>query len=867
MKTDLFMLLFLLLMAAVGAAQESASFASKPASVRDGEKIRIEFTVLRETDVVVWVEDAAEKVVRHLAAGMLGENAPEPLQSGSLKQSLEWDGKDDFGKPAAGGPFKIRVRLGMKPEFAGFLMYNPDATGPIVAVAVGPAGRLYAFHADGTANSNMGGVKIALFSREGRHLKALTPFPADIAPARLDALGVFTTKEGILVPHVHNCETLSFYPDTLGVRGRDMPDHTSLPTVDSRGRVYWMVKGPAICCVDADGGIPYESFIGPRLLPEIKNLRMENQYLFGQEKPSLAVSGDEKHLYFSGLWTGEFGKTKEHKPVPCVFRVSLETRGPGELFLGKLDQAGLEKELLTAPRGLAVSNGLLYVADPEADRVAVFKESDRSFAGELKVKNPQCLGVDPTTGAIYVCASTGPQTADLIKFEGFQSGKEICRLALPKTGLSPNFGVHRIAVDASTKPVLIWVPDLPYSPSPLKCIEDAGETFVDRGDPRRKGLHAEGPRDLSVDRVRGELYIKANGQTFYRFEEKTGQLKDTLEIGQVPGILGHGVAAGTQLLSGSDGNLYTYNWHVGLLRLDRQGRPLDWEGQKTNIIPIGGVMCFQMRQLALKPFAPPEELFFVPGGGSPRPLNVIGQDGKTRRTAIWQCFHGAIPRLDAKGNIYLADMVKPPDRSYPEFFDGKIKSPPKESSGGDRFWNSYMYGSIIKFSPSGGAIWYKEGLPKEAVGEPPPELLAKPKMPAKVHFAYSPHATAQLQGALWTRFGFAPYWAHTSGMTSHCMCEGSGFDVDPCGRVFYPNLGQFRVEVVDTNNNLIATFGRYGNQDSGGENGKVKKADIPLAWPSYVAVSDTHAYVADTVNRRVVKVKLGAQAEETCEVR
>jgi hypothetical protein len=99
------------------------------------------------------------------------------------------------------------------------------------------------------------------------------------------------------------------------------------------------------------------------------------------------------------------------------------------------------------------------------------------------------------------------------------------------------------------------------------------------------------------------------------------------------------------------------------------------------------------------------------------------------------------------------------------------------------------------------------------------------------------------------------------------MCEGSGFDVDPCGRVFYPNLGQFRVEVVDTNNNLIATFGKYGNQDSGGEDETVRKADIPLAWPSYVAVSDTHAYVADTVNRRIVKVRLGAQAEEACEVR
>lgn len=103
-----------------------------------------------------------------------------------------------------------------------------------------------------------------------------------------------------------------------------------------------------------------------------------------------------------------------------------------------------------------------------------------------------------------------------------------------------------------------------------------------------------------------------------------------------------------------------------------------------------------------------------------------------------------------------------------------------------------------------------------------------------------------------------------SRFTSHCMCEDSGFDVDPFGRVFFPNLGQFRIEVVDTNNNPITTFGKYGNEDSGGPRARVQKPDIPLAWPVYVAVSDRRAYVADTVNRRVVRVKLGAAAEAVC---
>src|SRR5262249_32320580 len=156
-------------------------------------------------------------------------------------------------------------------------------------------------------------------------------------------------------------ETLSFYPDNVGIRGRDMPEMTC-PAVDSKGRVYWLVKGPALVAVDADGGIPYETFLGPRLLPEIKDLRLAGAIsAYGSERPSLAISSGDRYVYFAGLSAGP-GDWKNARPLPCVFRVDAKTRGPAEVFAGKLDQAGKDKALLTAPRGLAVANGLLYVA-------------------------------------------------------------------------------------------------------------------------------------------------------------------------------------------------------------------------------------------------------------------------------------------------------------------------------------------------------------------------------------------------------------------------------------------------------------------------------------------------------------------------
>src|SRR5579862_5492040 len=87
------------------AGEEPVKFSAKPAATRGSDKVKIDFTANRETDVTVAIQDAQGKVVRHLAGGVLNKTAPEPLKPG-LSQSIEWDGKDDSGKTASGGPFK-----------------------------------------------------------------------------------------------------------------------------------------------------------------------------------------------------------------------------------------------------------------------------------------------------------------------------------------------------------------------------------------------------------------------------------------------------------------------------------------------------------------------------------------------------------------------------------------------------------------------------------------------------------------------------------------------------------------------------------------------------------------------------------------
>jgi DNA-binding beta-propeller fold protein YncE len=84
--------------------------------------------------------------------------------------------------------------------------------------------------------------------------------------------------------------------------------------------------------------------------------------------------------------------------------------------------------------------------------------------------------------------------------------------------------------------------------------------------------------------------------------------------------------------------------------------------------------------------------------------------------------------------------------------------------------------------------------------------------------------------------------------------------------------------VVDNEGNEITRFGSYGNFDDGvrAEAAAGQKTDsaaapvkpaIPLAYPVSAKASFKHIYVADSANRRVVRVDPTWKAEESCEVK
>lgn len=98
------------LLAAILPAAEPA-FSAKPTASVDKAGLRIAFAVTMPTDAEVAILDAGGRVVRHLAAGLLGPKSPPPFNQG-LAQTLSWDGTDDAGRPVRAA--NVRVRLGLR---------------------------------------------------------------------------------------------------------------------------------------------------------------------------------------------------------------------------------------------------------------------------------------------------------------------------------------------------------------------------------------------------------------------------------------------------------------------------------------------------------------------------------------------------------------------------------------------------------------------------------------------------------------------------------------------------------------------------------------------------------------------------------
>ncbi len=386
--------------------------------------------------------------------------------------------------------------------------------------------------------------------------------------------------------------------------------------------------------------------------------------------------------------------------------------------------------------------------------------------------------------------------------------------------------------------------------------------------------------DLQVDRWREdkEIYTRTMQRDWVRFSESTGEIEP---------VMYQGIAKGLCILPSPDGNIYGTEWPAGLFKWSRRGEPIPWQNPEPGakdfnrdyrpqpngtFVPV--CMGFMMHAHGVRHDGH-HFVFSRPPSNPYRSAKALYEYDKTGKRIggpiIWKGSDNILgPKFDQAGNMYVAEQVKPAGEFCPADFDeivGEIDLDVKYSAsqGKPRGAILSMYGSILKFSPKGGMIeHHPSGTDRgKQVAQPftgKPDLDPSLKtVDASWHMgdAYQWTRPAQVTGAEWMKLGIShiPLF--------YCNCENTRFDVDEFGRVWYPDLGRFRVCVLDTNGNQLTSFGQYGNADAPV---KIGQQQIPLAWLIGVGVTDKYAYMGDSINRRLQRAELVYAAEASCPI-
>ena len=790
---------------------DEVKFASPPKVTRSGEGLKVSFAVSAPTDVEVAVLDKAGKTVRHLAAGVLGGRAapPAPLEPG-LRQALNWDGKDDDGKPAGGGPFRVRVRAGLRPTFGRTLGEPGRIAGSVYGLATDAAGRLYV--ASGCVYSSAPIYSIKVFDRKGKYLRSVLPMPANLQADQVAEYGQARREGGYLVPGNHNA--LVPYVHQGGI--------VAFLGNTVRDGVLWLVNSEGrVCRIRTDGSaIQWAS--GPKAM-----------------RPSggpmcWAVSRDGKQLYLTGWWdqraTRSKGKTDArdgvvYKVDPAGGQASEFARidAPKDSYWLKEFNGWYHfknwgrKNGCAALHGLAVdARGRLVVCDRVNQRLAVYSPAGK-LVGATKIEWPDQVSLHPTGETAYV---TTRRVIDGYKaineFRVVKLSSTIDGKVLAETTLRGR-NAPAMAADAAGKPPVIWLSNVGKDGKSLVRIEDRGETLVVTGTLNDRLPAADGIVKVWVDPASDDVYANNGWNGLSRFDGLTGR--------------GGPIAIkAIDLAIGPDRNLYLYGrkgWNEPIYRCDRDFKPVAFSGtgKPTTTKSSAG-----------------REVYGRYGVGWSNKGIAVSRDGHIYVRSMYDWCKYFVAVFNPDGTAAKHDRVA-----------GGILGPLDLGSGGirvDRQGNFYVgtnsrpkgtpkadarMGCVVKVGPGGGGVVKKKG----------------------------DHDGIAFDGYFFE--GARTVYAHLSPRANRgCVCKEGRFDLDDFGRLYVPDVLGFCIRVYDNAGNLIRKFGHYGNADSAGPKSLLPDPPIPFGWPMSCTVNRAgRLYVADVLNQRIVRVDLTFAAEAT----
>lgn len=803
-------------------------FAKPPQVTRAGDEISVTFAVNEPTDIEVAILDAKGTIVRHLAAGVLGgKNSPPPPLKPGLAQRLTWDGKDDLGKAADGGPLQVRVRAGTSVRFGRTIGGSPYTgsvvtmpyRAPVNGLVTDGEGNLYVklmSSVGSHGNSGLWPWHLRKFDRQGNYLKTILPYPPSTPAARASGFDLLPAPEGQLTP----ANRTSLYPvfSALGNEIVGRPCDGQLVFVHSEAR--------RLNFLATDGSnrlksVPMWSDKAKLKCPIWLDIQV-------------ALAPDGRYAYYSNVaGTAYDGKKSSdidpNWPQGRIYRQDLTQAGsdPAPFFDLVLPDWDKEKYWMpsawdkkTAAAGIdSDAKGNILVCDLVSQQVVEISPEGKQLSS-TRVAWPDKVMVGRKTGDLYVISrkvSRGylpPATLTKIRGRGDQA-RVVAELHLKGT-----IG-GACTVDESGDLPVLWLAgqetDSERDLGKLWRVEDRGTKLVVTGD--RYLNRDEGAIGfvgyMDVDREAELVYVTGNSTRVWRYHGETG------EGGLVP-------LKAVDLAIGPGGHIYT--WGTGsyagqLARYSRDLKPAPLEktgkhlfGQVYGRAGRGSSVCgldvdlqgkvyatFGTNDCHVRVYDANGEIVEYPR----RERNAEGKPGEVPAVITGVTGYGGSIRVDHAGNIYLLQAGLPKDYQPPPGYEK------------DEAFRTSV-GTIFKFPPAGGEVQAKNGTVQSVVG-----------------------SVAKYAGC-----GPVSRW----NAVGSCACTKPRFDVDGFGRLYIPNGITFSVSVRDNADNEIVHFGGYGNYDCEGPGSKEPRPSIPLGWPVTAGASDRFIYVGDCLNHRIVRV-------------
>jgi len=900
-------------------------FTQKPTVTRQGDRIAITFASKAFCDVTVAIEHldgggpGRPKIIRHLASGVLGKNAPPPFQKNSLRQTVVWDGKDDAGVYIDDkGALTVRVSLGLRPRFERTLFWSPHkrigSSCPVIAPA--PEG-VYVLENFVLDHGSYGGSQVKLFNHDGTYVRTVYPFPRD----KLDRVAGLKKR---LFPYLGQTLPLKhgYYQAWLLQTGLERQGKGGSPhSIAVRAKRLALVFGRLnrLSTDSSSGGLPLG---GPTTSFRVMTPASKPRYYHAGPR-SAVFSPDGKTLYMTGFvwrWRSLFFDW-----MPGVMKVDFETGDKMEVFVGS-DQVGAWGSGATqfkAPTSLDCdAKGRVYVSDYMNDRVQVFTPDGKHYK-TIQVPRPARVAVHQKTGHIYVFSwllitrhtKTPGLKPTFTRLGPVEDPRVISRGPLPFVGYSDQISwnnsgglPYRMAVDSWTKEPTLWlVPGRAHWSSSGNSavvlqnwqtgirllVEKNGKLVTKRSftTDAAKAVNRVKPPELwrqrlTVNPATGLLYVaeadcgvgKAVNQ-LVEIEPETGKIK----------LLNLPLGA-EDLCFDQHGRAYIRT-DTFVVRYDTQTWreiPFDYGEQREK---HGWGMGARSASLISGLPTPGHRSnpFWHQGGID---VSLTGhlvvttcnlEKLEDRRTLPEKAYYKH--RLGKKytpklfpGRMRWGEIHVYDPRGKPVVTDAVPGMGHLNGIGIDPYDNLYLmaaskrliggkkYDPTLSRDASGTLVKVKAGRVKVlAAGrgrrvpiELPP--AQRPKRPLEIQGGPS----GWVEGAEWFYGGVG--FCTPGG----CICCNSRFDLDYFSRSFATEHLIYRVAVLDSAGNLILRVGRCGNVEDGkpliaAGGPKVTRSiggdEVALFHPCYVAThTDRRLFIADQGNGRVLSVKLGYYA-------